>query len=40
MLDEDGLPEQLYFDQSRLANILVNLTSNAIKFTQKGGVQI
>ena len=40
MFEDDILPEKLYLDQSRLTNILVNLTSNAIKFTSKGGVQI
>ena len=39
-LDEDGLPERLYFDQSRLTNILVNIISNGIKFTQKGGIHV
>jgi signal transduction histidine kinase len=39
-LDEEGLPERLYLDQSRLTNILVNIISNAIKFTQKGGINV
>jgi signal transduction histidine kinase len=39
-MDEESLPEKLLFDQSRLTNILVNIASNAIKFTNKGGVQI
>ncbi len=37
-LDEEYLPDKLYFDQSRMTNILVNILSNAIKFTHKGGV--
>ncbi|TNV74709.1 hypothetical protein FGO68_gene8238 [Halteria grandinella] len=39
-LIDDSLPERLYMDQSRLTNILVNLISNAIKFTEKGRVQL
>jgi hypothetical protein len=39
-MEEDSLPEKLMIDQSRLTNILVNIASNAIKFTNKGGVQI
>lgn len=39
-MDDESLPEKLFFDQSRLTNILVNIASNAIKFTNKGGVQI
>ncbi len=39
-LDEESFPERLYFDQSRLTNILVNVISNGIKFTQKGGVHV
>jgi signal transduction histidine kinase len=34
-MDEESLPEKLLFDQSRLTNILVNIASNAIKFTNK-----
>jgi signal transduction histidine kinase len=37
-MDDESLPEKLFFDQSRLTNILVNIASNAIKFTNKGGV--
>jgi|LauGreDrversion4_2_1035121.scaffolds.fasta_scaffold339157_1 hypothetical protein len=39
-MDEEGLPERLYFDQSRLTNILVNIISNGIKFTNKGGIHV
>eukprot|EP00347_Sterkiella_histriomuscorum_P015157 403358102 len=39
-MDEDQFPEQLFIDQSRMTQILVNLISNAIKFTEKGGVQV
>jgi len=34
------LPEQMYCDPTRLKQCLVNLTNNAIKFTEKGHVHI
>jgi signal transduction histidine kinase len=34
------LPETLYADKERLNQILINLVTNAIKFTEKGGVQV
>jgi len=37
---DSNLPETLYGDEQRLKQILVNLVGNAIKFTEKGDVQI
>lgn len=37
---EDDLPRPLYGDRDRLHQVLVNLTNNAIKFTDTGGIQI
>jgi signal transduction histidine kinase len=36
----DDVPDSLYGDKERLHQILVNLTDNAIKFTDEGGVQV
>ncbi|MCM8529759.1 MAG: ATP-binding protein [Lentisphaeraceae bacterium] len=37
---EVGTPENLYADAGRIRQIIMNLTSNAIKFTRKGYVSI
>ncbi|WP_200861142.1 ATP-binding protein [Rhodopirellula baltica] len=37
---ESEFPEEIYSDPTRLRQILTNLTSNAIKFTNQGGVTI
>ncbi|WP_217606455.1 hybrid sensor histidine kinase/response regulator [Chitinophaga sp. GbtcB8] len=40
MLIEDNVPDILYGDVLRLTQVLVNLTNNAIKFTNEGAVTI
>ena len=34
----DGIPEAMLLDETRLRQIMVNLISNAIKFTEKGSI--
>jgi|GEM_PF-1659190 len=36
----ETLPDQLVGDPTRLSQILINLSNNAVKFTEKGGVTI
>jgi signal transduction histidine kinase len=39
-LVEPDVPETLYGDKERLNQILLNLVSNGIKFTEKGGIHV
>jgi signal transduction histidine kinase/CheY-like chemotaxis protein len=36
----DGVPEYVIGDETRITQVVMNLTGNAIKFTEKGGVTI
>jgi two-component system sensor histidine kinase/response regulator len=37
---DPGVPQQVLLDPDRLGQVVVNLVANAIKFTDRGGVQI
>ena len=39
-LVEDGLPQSVFADGGRLRQVMLNLTSNALKFTDHGGVTV
>jgi len=40
LIIDDNVPDNIFLDELRLNQIIVNLVSNAIKFTEKGDVKI
>jgi signal transduction histidine kinase/ActR/RegA family two-component response regulator len=40
VLTDDNLPKQVMGDKNRLRQIMLNLMGNAIKFTEKGGINV
>ena len=39
-MDEESFPDKVFIDQCKMTQILINLVSNALKFTDTGGVTI
>lgn len=37
---QEGIPLQVFLDEQRVKQVLINLMSNALKFTRKGFIRI